>query len=1117
MTAFEQAYRQLNAAQKQAVDHTDGPVLVIAGPGTGKTQLLSARVANILATTDTLPQNILCLTFTENGAANMRERLTRFVGQAAYNVSIGTYHAFGGDLIRRFPEYFEQIRLQNPIDELSKHQVLTNITDALGYHNPLKQTRHHLGDLIGTISEVKRALLSADDLRNIAHENNLAITSANQTIRGIFASFTKMPSKLAAAAPYFEQTLVALQKSVPNKPVNQQFGSLAQIAVNELTEALETSSASGKTPALTAWKNNWLAKDADNQFILHGELENRRIESLAGVFEQYQAALESHGWFDFDDMIIRAIAALEHHADLRFTLQEQYLYLLLDEYQDTNAAQAKLVQLLTDNPVSEGMPNVMAVGDDDQAIYAFQGAQYSNMLDFYRQYRDVLVVNLTENYRSVADVLTTASAISSQIESRLIGHFPGMSKMLVQANDSLPQPSINRNEFTSDIAQHAFIASKIQTLVEQGTQPSDIAVLAPRHRYLEPLVPYLNSLDIPVRYEKRENILDTPVVQQLLTMSRLVLALASNNQVLADALWPIVLSYDFWHIPTSTIWQLSWQVSDVSASEKRSWSQCLLASADETCRAPALLFLHLAHRANDDTCETMLDYLIGSEAVDPNEKDGQTVRSPLRDYYTSTEVQSSRPGLFYETLSHLSVLRAKLRDYQITQDSALRLNDLLAFVAMYEAADERMQSTSPYAQAADAVQLMTVFKAKGLEFEHVFLVSCQDDVWGASARGNSNKLTLPANMAPIRHAGASDDERLRILFVALTRARFGLHLVSHTQTMSGKITKRLQYFNEQEQTDGSFKAMILPEKYQQIVSGDSQPPALELLETDWRQRHIDGVSHAQLKALLAERVQHYQLSPTHLNSFTDMEYGGPHAFFLRTLLRFPQAPSLSGQFGNAIHETLEWFQRQINDERVPTHEQAINYFRVRLQAKKLTAEQTKLEIERGEKALSAYLAKRGTTFRPGDTAEHNFRHEAAFLDNVHLSGKIDRMEIDRQAKTITVVDYKTGKSYAKWESKPSLHKYRQQLYCYKLLIELSRSYAGYKVTSGRLEFIEPDNHDCINSLELRFADDELEDTKQLLAAMWRHVQTLNFPDTSRYAPTLPGIKQFEADLLAGKI
>src|SRR5690554_6033754 len=125
---FDAAYTLVskNEEQKKAVDTTEGPLLVIAGPGTGKTQILSVRVGKILQNNPTiLPSNILCLTFTETGAANMRERLTRFIGQDAYSVNISTYHAFGSELIRRYPEYFTETRLQNPIDELGKHQIFS--------------------------------------------------------------------------------------------------------------------------------------------------------------------------------------------------------------------------------------------------------------------------------------------------------------------------------------------------------------------------------------------------------------------------------------------------------------------------------------------------------------------------------------------------------------------------------------------------------------------------------------------------------------------------------------------------------------------------------------------------------------------------------------------------------------------------------------------------------------------------------------------------------------------------------------------------------------------------------------------------------------------------------
>lgn len=1114
-TAFNEAFDELNDAQKSAVEQLDGPVLVIAGPGTGKTQLLSARVANILAQTDSLPQNILCLTFTETGASNMQGRLTKFLGKSAYDVNISTYHGFGADIIRRFPEYFSELRLENPLDEISRYQIISSIVERLSYANPLKSSSHHLNDLISTISEVKRALLSPDDLRAISRENDNFIASANQAIQDIFADFTTMPRSLAKAAPYFDKTLLEIKSLVPEDPVNQRYGSLASLALSELALATAEANELEKTTPLTSWKNNWLVKNGNNEFTLAGELANRRVLALADVLETYQKLLAANGQYDYDDMILRAIEALENNNDLRYTLQEQYLYILLDEYQDTSAAQDKLVQCLTDNPVNNGRPNIMAVGDDDQAIYAFQGALYSNMLDFSRHYKDTLVVNLTENYRSHADILETASNISSQIDGRLANHFDDMSKNITQANDNITDVNIERTDCLSDVAQHDLIARQIKSLIDQGVNKNEIAVLAPKHKYLEPLVPYLNKLDIPVHYEKRENILEAPVIRQIISMSRLVLALANADDMLADSLWAEVLSYDFWNIATSDIWRLSWRIRE---TKQLTWSQALLDSDDQKFHDIGLLFLSLAGQVKSHTCEEMLDYIIGTTEINPKEKDNHIVKSPLREYYTSDEVMQTQPELFYETLSHLAVLRSKLRDYQSSHTETLQLADLVAFIELYESSDQRMLSTSPYNQQAESIQLMTVYKAKGLEFEHVFLPSCQDDVWGSSVRDNGNKLTLPPNLAPIRHAGDSDDERLRIFFVAITRAKIGLHLFSYRQNYSGKSTVRLKYLDEIEQPDGNFRSLVLPKKYQTVLADTKTPPALELLDLNWRNRHIATINQPELAALLSSRLENLALSPTNLNSFVDTVYGGPMNYFFRTLLRFPEAPSVSGQFGNAIHETLEWCQYQVNkSSKLPPLEKTLDEFEDRLKAKKLSTEQFSLELERGKRALEIFLEQRGQIFLEPATAEQNFSREGVMIGEAHLTGIIDRLEIDKTNKSIVVVDYKTGKSFAKWESDARLHKYRQQLYFYKILIEGSHSYAGYHVGQGRLEFIEPDSSGRCNHLELDFDDKGLEHTRQLIKVVWEHVKQLNFPDISGYPTSLTGIRNFENDLIEGKI
>jgi RecB family exonuclease len=134
-----------------------------------------------------------------------------------------------------------------------------------------------------------------------------------------------------------------------------------------------------------------------------------------------------------------------------------------------------------------------------------------------------------------------------------------------------------------------------------------------------------------------------------------------------------------------------------------------------------------------------------------------------------------------------------------------------------------------------------------------------------------------------------------------------------------------------------------------------------------------------------------------------------------------------------------------------------------------------------------------------------------------LTGIVDNITIDPKTKTITVVDYKTGRSYSRWLQDARLYRYRRQLYLYKLLIENSTTYTGYTVTLGRLEFVEPDDNGRINTLELEFNTAEMDRVKKLIAAMWKHVMEFNFPSTQRYDATLAGIKQFEDDLIAGKI
>lgn len=1101
MEAFGEIYDRLNTAQKRAVDTIYGPVLVIAGPGTGKTQLLSARVANILSKTDALPQNILCLTFTENGALNMRERLSQFIGPHAYDVHISTYHAFGGNLIRRYPEYFTDIRLERPVDDLGKYEILSRIIDEVPYTSPIKQVRHHLGDLVSTISEVKRGLLQPADLRNIAKNNLEIIERTSSEIGDILAPHAaRMPSKITVAAPLWHSVLDVLQKSTFNLQPSAA-PAFSQLAADTLATALEEAETAGKTTRLTGWKNKWLAKDKDNRFRLAGTLEARRIAALAGVLESYQAALAAEGLYDFDDMILRAIEVLERNDDLRYTLQEQYQFVLLDEFQDTNAAQLKLVSLLTNNPANEGRPNVLAVGDDDQAIYAFQGAEYSNMLDFAGMNHGTEIISLEENYRSAAPILHTATNVAGQIEARLLHRLPGTSKALHE-RAVVAAPTLRRTHYTNELAERTGVANSIKALIDSGVPARSIAVLAPKHRYLEPLVPYLQQLGVPVSYEKREDILQSPRIRELLAMLRLITALADNQMDLADSLWPEVLSYPFWQFSTADIWKLSWQAND----DHTPWAAALLESNE--FKHAALLMLALAGRIRTESCEVLLDALIGTSDIETGDRELPTVRSPYRDYYFHQLGET----VLFETVSELQVLRAKLREHQAARSQVLYAQDLLDFVAAYESAEQGILNTSPYRSSDQSVELMTVYKAKGLEWEHVFLLSCHDDVWGSSSSGAGNKLTLPANLAYIRHAGATEDERLRLFFVAITRAKAGLHLSSYEKNFAGKTTVRLKYLDEVD--DGEqVVARSLPESFQVVQSARAEELSLETLTLDWTARHL-SYQDAPLRALLDGRLASYQLSPTHLTNFIDLKYGGPESFLLSVLLRFSSAPSIDACFGNAIHSTLEWIQNEVNTgHKQPSSKAAAQYAATYLAHEPLLPEQIAQQQRRAAETLAAYLG--GQSFKKGNVAEMSFRSQGVLVGEVHMGGKIDLLEIDEAKKEIVVVDYKTGGAETSWKPETiKLHKYALQLYCYKLLVEGSVRYRGYTVTSGRLEFVEPDNDGQTHNLALNFEPSRLAEVRALLAAMWQRVQSLSFPDTSGYGDTLTAIKQFESDLLA---
>jgi hypothetical protein len=325
---------------------------------------------------------------------------------------------------------------------------------------------------------------------------------------------------------------------------------------------------------------------------------------------------------------------------------------------------------------------------------------------------------------------------------------------------------------------------------------------------------------------------------------------------------------------------------------------------------------------------------------------------------------------------------------------------------------------------------------------------------------------------------------------------------------------QLKYLQIRKEADGAIRAFVLPSAINTVITDDREEISAEVLLNYWTSRHMPPFKPS-LAQLLKPRLQNYQLSPTHLNSFTNLISGGPASFFIYSLLRFPKAPSLEHNYGTAIHHTLRWIGNYFRrHQKRPSKVRVLNFYEKQLAAIPLISEDFILLRDRGRLALDAWYQQRIKSFGLNDKYEINFAKEGVFLDDVRLGGKIDRLNINEKARSINIIDYKTGKAYNRWQRNIlKLHQYRQQLLTYKLLVERSASFKGYRVDKILIEFIEPDEEGRIIQLELISDENEMQRHIKLLKAVWDHIMNLDFPDVSKYPPTIKGILKFEDELI----
>ena len=1094
----------LNTAQKQAVEQINGPVMVVAGPGTGKTQLLASRVANILKQDPTtLPSNILCLTFTEAGQVAMQKRLVDILGHLGSKVAVHTFHSFGSEIINFYGNYFFSGTEVSPADDLTQYQIINDLLDKLPAHNQLSVK--HDDEFIYTktiktrIGQFKKAI-SPDELNILLNDAVQFIDYIESYLIELAESFSKINKKDIAK---FGQLLQVA--SIYNQPSFdlKGFKPLSEVFIATLSLAYSDATANNSSTPITQWKKDWLKKQ-DKKIVCKQRAILTKLQITNDVYNQYQSQLHKLKLFDFDDMILTVISALESHDDLLFDLQEQYQYILVDEFQDTNRAQMRLLDAIASSPYQQEQPNILVVGDDDQAVYSFQGAELSNILDFKKNYPQTATITLSQNYRSADAILKPARQLILQGQQRLENNVSGIDKTL-NPNVVFSNPKANFIALPTPNHELEFIAESIAKQIKEGINPKEIAIIARENAQLEAVAPYLSALDVPYYFENRQNALDNPFVTELILLAKVVMYLSQHDNHNANALLPELLSAQYWQIPAIDIWQLSLK----AYNNREFWLQHC-DDNDKLTNASNFL-LESAKFCLSHSLEQTLDLLIGSIILNEDDEaidDKTQIKSPYKNYYFNEQRLINDPQAYIDLLASLTAIKRSLKNYKAGQN--LNLKDFIEYIDLVNKAKIKINVKGIYASSKDSVNLLTAHGSKGLEFESVFIINATQNKWGAKSRGSN--ISLLANMQLIDHQ-STDDDALRLFYVAITRAKKYLNITYATNDNSGK--EQLAFAPLLDQS----VAEHLPLTKNSHKLNDNYINKVKRAEIIWQEQHILN-KRTDYKAILSPTLDNYQLSPTHLKNFTDVTNNGPHNFFMNNILRFPSSFSYSASYGSAMHKALEHAHLYFNkNNKLPTKDYLKTIITEQIIATGLTKSEKDRAINQGQLIIDLLVIKGAELFNQNQTPEINMRSQS-YLDNgnIKLTGKLD--VIEQNKNSIIVRDYKTGKAFSDWSStgkssyqKIKQHDYLQQLLFYKIIIDESRKYGalGIKASKGEIVFLDSLQDGQLINLIIDYSDyhEELTRLKKLIKASWQFIINLELPDVSSYSQDLKGIIAFE--------
>ncbi|MGB7029590.1 MAG: ATP-dependent DNA helicase [Candidatus Acidiferrum sp.] len=889
---------KLNEAQRRAITHGEGPLLVIAGAGTGKTRVITERIRHLLQSDDSLSgENILGLTFTNKAAGEMKARVVRATGERGKNVTLATFHAFCEGLLKEAtPE-----RLM--IDKVDHWILLRRNLERLklGKYRRLADPGQFLNDFVEFFSRCQDELVSAEDYQRYA-------------------------DRLAAQ--------LDAERAV-----------LDEDTFKERTEEVALQ------------------------------------QEIARAYRASEELLREKKRVSFGSLITGAVGLLETNAGLRQTLQEKYRYLLVDEFQDTNIAQLRLLELLAGDK-----KNIVAVGDNDQAIYRFRGASFGSFKLFlerfagWREGEDSTKfrVSLVENYRSTPNILRVATQVIAQ--NTVSADFP---KKVLSANKEESE-KVRIVELETEEDEARWVASELQRLHAAGRKWRDFAVLYRQHAHRDELVEELSRHKIPFVISKL-SILDHPLVKDVLAYLRLI---ATPFDDIACAR---VLAAPAWSLEPGDLVRFA----ERARKEKKALYDMLQAPQGQ-----------LAFDSSHAALGRLVEVLSGQRKT-LRRRSAREILGDLLEWLEVPQRASAQDRKYVTRLSEF------VKEWEPKSETR-GLAEFVEYLGYYSQAGGTISLENDF--PGDAVQLTTVHGAKGLEFPQVFLLRINNKKFPATER--SRVFEFPA--ALMKEGEPAEQfhiqEERRLFYVALTRAESRLTLTTLTEK-KGKIPVFVEDILMEPAIKRRDIHQMSPKLPEVLSSAKKEAPGAAdspLFPASTEAPKIFSRIADWALEFHPPTPEPLTLSPSAVSGYRSC----PQQYLFSRSWSLKEGPKAVLSFGSVMHTTIKRFVDQLRKGTKLPFEEVARIFETEWSSAGFEDDyQEKGYKQDGLEQLRAFHAS--TLETPPQVLEQEKSFELPLENNVTIIGRMDQVN-SLGRKDVEIIDYKTGKPKKDADAKKDL-------------------------------------------------------------------------------------------------